>query len=203
MRTSPPTASRNPERSTLCGWYTTSPSDRITTGPRAAAARRSLERARIHPRRERILQEEARDAEELRVARVFDAVALERAEVVGVPLLAEQLFENLPVAPLAFGAEHLDELAAEIRDDRVVVEQRVVDVDRDRRRRSCWPLVPAFERMLECYLNSVILGSGVSAGPAMTAPSGLKRDRGTGNPRSAPPRSSRPGSPCACRPPTA
>ena len=60
---------------------------------------------------------------------MLDAVPLQRAEIVGVPEFAPQLLEDLPVAPVALGSERLDQVTAQIVDDRVVVEQRVVDVE--------------------------------------------------------------------------
>jgi len=75
------------------------------------------------------VDEEARDLEQARLARVGEAEALERAEVVGVPELRAQLLEELPVALLALLAEGLGEMRAEVAGNSVVVEQRVVDVE--------------------------------------------------------------------------
>ena len=44
-------------------------------------------------------------------------------------MLAPQVVEDVPVALLPFDAEQVEQMALEIGDDRVVVEQRVVDVD--------------------------------------------------------------------------
>ena len=79
--------------------------------------------------RERVVQEELRGADRLRIARPLDSKALEGAEVVGVTVLAPQLLEDGPVALLPFGAERVEQMALEVGDDRVVVEQRVVDVN--------------------------------------------------------------------------
>jgi len=75
------------------------------------------------------VDEEARDLEQARLARIGEAEALERAEVVGVPELRAQLLEELPVALLALLAEGLGEMRAEVAGNSVVVEQRVVDVE--------------------------------------------------------------------------
>jgi hypothetical protein len=75
------------------------------------------------------VHEETRYLEQARLARVGEAEALERAEVVGVPELRAQLLEELPVALLALLAEGLGEMRAEVAGNSVVVEQRVVDVE--------------------------------------------------------------------------
>ena len=131
MRTRPSTASNRPERSTLRGWNTTSPSDRMTVGPKAARCSIDVERAREEPVGERIVDQERRDGEQVRVARVLDAVALQRAEVVGVAELGAQRFEDRPVALLALGADLAREVALQVGGDAVVVEQRVVDVEQE------------------------------------------------------------------------
>jgi hypothetical protein len=94
-----------------------------------AHARDRVECARVDAVGERIVDEEARDLEQARLARVGEAEALERAEVVGVPELRAQLLEELPVALLALLAEGLGEMRAEVAGNSVVVEQRVVDVE--------------------------------------------------------------------------
>jgi hypothetical protein len=94
-----------------------------------AHARDRVECARVDAVGERIVDEEARDLEQARLARIGEAEALERAEVVGVPELRAQLLEELPVALLALLAEGLGEMRAEVAGNSVVVEQRVVDVE--------------------------------------------------------------------------
>ena len=64
----------------------------------------------------------------MRVARALDAVALQRAEVVGVAELAAKLLEDLPVAAFALAAERVAQMTPQILGDLVVVQQRVVDV---------------------------------------------------------------------------
>src|SRR5262245_46702556 len=70
-----------------------------------------------------------RDPDRVRIARALDAVALQRTEVVGVAQFRAKLLEDLPVAPLAVGPRRLQEMTPQIGDHRVVVEQRVVDVE--------------------------------------------------------------------------
>jgi hypothetical protein len=74
------------------------------------------------------VDEEARNLEQTRVARVGEPEALKRAQVVGVAELLAQLLEELPVALLAPLAERLGQVRTQVGGDRVVVEQRVVDV---------------------------------------------------------------------------
>src|SRR5205823_12257711 len=100
--------------------------------PRGALNR--VERAGEHAIRERVVQQEERGLEQPRVARVLDAVPLQRAEVVGVAELSAQLLEDLPVALGPRLAERLDQMTFQIREDGVVVEQRVVDVQQEDRR---------------------------------------------------------------------
>ncbi len=88
-----------------------------------------VERAGIEPVGKRIAHQEPRHLEHARIARVLDAVALERAEIVGVPELAAQLLEELPVAVRALLADLGGQMGAKVSGDPVVVEQRVVDIE--------------------------------------------------------------------------
>ena len=65
------------------------------------------------------------------VARVLDPVALQRAEVVAIAELEEQVLQDRPVAVARGRAELALEPAAQVGLDAVVVEQRVVDVDQE------------------------------------------------------------------------
>ena len=78
----PSTASHRPERCTLRGWNTTSPSDRMHRRPQGCEAGEHVERARVEPVGERVVDQERRRRQQVRVVRVLDAIALERAEVV-------------------------------------------------------------------------------------------------------------------------
>jgi hypothetical protein len=75
------------------------------------------------------VQQIQRDLEHVRLARALDPVALQGAEVVCITELGPKLLENFPVAPLALLTEPVGQVAPQIGDHRVVVEQRVVDVD--------------------------------------------------------------------------
>src|SRR5205823_198511 len=82
--------------------------DGDAAAPRGALNR--VERAGEHAIRERVVQQEERGLEQPRVARVLDAVPLQRAEVVGVAELSAQLLEDLPVALGPRLAERLDQM---------------------------------------------------------------------------------------------
>ena len=118
------------------GWNTTSPSERIATFAALFRVGDDVERPRVQPVHEGIVQQEDRHAEHLRIARMLDAVALERAEVVGVAELGPELLEDVPVALLAVVAEHVGHVPPEVALDRVVVEQRVVHVEQDHPQRA-------------------------------------------------------------------
>ena len=60
---------------------------------------------------------------------MLEAVALQRAEIIGIPRVAKELLEDFPVPLLAFGPQRLAQPAAKIGDDYPVVEQCIVDVE--------------------------------------------------------------------------
>ena len=62
---------------------------------------------------------------------MLDPIALQGAEIVAVPELVEQLLEDGPVAIAAGRAEFAFEVALQIGLDAVIVEQCVVDVDKE------------------------------------------------------------------------
>src|SRR5581483_2608133 len=119
--------------------------------PEAVQALEHVERLRIEPVRKRIVDQERRHGEEVWIARIGRAVALECSQVVRVPELAAKLLEELPVAFLPLRANFLREIPAEVARDAIVVDERVVDVDEedDRRRHrrrvstcpSGWPTI--------------------------------------------------------------
>jgi hypothetical protein len=80
---------------------------------------------------EGIVDEVRRNLEDVRLARALDAVALEGAEVIDVPELATQAFEDFEISLLSFGAERSIEVSLEIGDDMVVVEKGIVDVEEE------------------------------------------------------------------------
>ena len=81
--------------------------------------------------RKRVMQEEERHGDHLRIARLLDAITLQRAEIVRVSELAAQLLEDGPVAALALDAERVDQMPLQIVDDAIVVEKSIVDVDEE------------------------------------------------------------------------
>jgi len=90
-----------------------------------------LQRAREETLRERIFDQERGQREKVRVARVFQPVALERSQVVGIAQLPAQRLEQRPVALLALGADLLVQELFQVLGDPVVVEERVVDVEEE------------------------------------------------------------------------
>ena len=133
ISTRPSTAFQMPDRCTLRGWNTTSPSDRMTVGPSLPEFFEHLERIRIEPVGERIVDQELRHRKQpvRRLAVLFEvgAVALQRAEIVGIAEFLPELLEMRPVK-LAGLAELAGQVLAQIVGDAVVVEQRVVDIQK-------------------------------------------------------------------------
>ena len=78
-----------------------------------------------------VVDEEGRDREEVRIARVLDAVALQCSQVVGVAELDAQRFEDGPVSLLALDPDLADEIPLQVGGNPVVVEQRVIDVEQE------------------------------------------------------------------------
>ena len=69
--------------------------------------RDDVERARVQAGCEWIFKKEQRDAEEFGLARPLETVALQRAQVIGVPEFLAKLLEDLPVAAFALIAERV------------------------------------------------------------------------------------------------
>ena len=90
-----------------------------------------LECAVVQPRRERVLDQPLRHAEQMRVVRISGPEALQCAQIVGVAELCAEQLELVPVALLPLAAELLGQVPAEVVGNRVVVEQRVVDVEQE------------------------------------------------------------------------
>src|SRR5215469_1029318 len=60
---------------------------------------------------------------------MLQAIALERAQIVGIAQLRPQVFEELPIAQRPLGADISMQVQLQIRGDVIVVEQRVIDVE--------------------------------------------------------------------------
>ena len=75
-------------------------------GAQAARVLDHVQRVGEEPVRERVVDEERGHREQVRVARVLDAVALQRAEIVGIAEFGAQVLEERPVAVLPL-APHL------------------------------------------------------------------------------------------------
>lgn len=93
--------------------------------------RYGVECLRVEAVRERILEQEVRHRHHVRIVRVVGPVALQCAQVVGVPELGPQLLEDRPAAPLPLGADLALQMAFQIGGDPVVVEQGVIHVEQE------------------------------------------------------------------------
>src|SRR3989440_10008685 len=100
-------------------------------GSEARTARQRSQRARVEPVRKRVVDQEERYPQQLRIVEVLEAIALQRAQIVGVPELRAQLLENRPVAVAAGAAELALQVGTEIGLHGVVVEQRIVHVEQE------------------------------------------------------------------------
>src|SRR5262249_59366756 len=72
-----------------------------------------------------------RYGEEMRLARMPQAISLECAEVVRVAELGAELFENLPVLLLRCFTDCLGQMPFQIRGNAIVIEKGVVDIEQE------------------------------------------------------------------------
>src|SRR5215472_11753617 len=93
------------------------------------AVRDGVERTRIEPVGEWVIEQERGHFEDVRIARILDAVALEGAEIIRVAEFLAELLEQHPVALLPLSAKGPSQVFAQVGGDTVVVEQGVVDVE--------------------------------------------------------------------------
>jgi hypothetical protein len=116
----------------LRGWKTIGEDDRRSE---PAEMGDELESARVEAIGERVVDQEARQRQQpVRGGSApfhFGAVALQRAEVVGITELVARRVEDRPVAVGTGRAELALEMQAQLGDDSVVVEQRVVEVEQE------------------------------------------------------------------------
>jgi len=80
---------------------------------------------------EGIIHHEVRHRQQFRIAGPLDAITLQRAQIVRVSELGAQLLENFPIAPCAGFAHFIREVAFQIFRHAIIVEQRVVDVEKE------------------------------------------------------------------------
>src|SRR5262249_33436468 len=69
--------------------------------------------------------------QKLYIARVLSAVSLESADIVAIAQLGEQILKDPPIALAGGGAKGALEMVLKVLLYRVVVEQRVVDIDEE------------------------------------------------------------------------
>src|SRR5690242_6401427 len=92
-----------------------------------------VERIRKQAIGEMIVDEIRRNRQQMRIVWIFDAITLQRAEIIGVSELGAQIFENLPVTIAARRANLFFQKSAQVARHAVVVEQRVIDVKKKNR----------------------------------------------------------------------
>ena len=116
----------------------------MTVGARLRSRFSTSRASGIQPVGERVVHEEGGHRQQLDLARVLDAVALEGAEIVAIAQLREQILQDPPIAIARGDAIGPLEMVLQVLLDAVVVEQRVVDVDEeDDRMRQCHAALPA------------------------------------------------------------
>ncbi len=67
----------------------------------------------------------------MRIVRIFQAIALQRAQIVGVTELVPDRFERSPIMLGLFGAHFHFEMTPQVGRHPVVIEQRVIDVEKN------------------------------------------------------------------------
>src|SRR5262249_6083734 len=93
----------------------------------------------------RVVHEEGGHRQQLHLARMFDAEALEGADIVAIAQLGEQILQDSPIAGAGSDPIGPIEMVLQVLLDPVIVEQCVVDIDEeDDRMRQCHAaLLPA------------------------------------------------------------
>src|SRR5262245_19317610 len=80
---------------------------------------------------ERIIDQEIRNAYQMRGTRMFVPISLQSAEVIRVAQFCPQLLENVPIFLRSLGADLADEMGLQICCHSVIVQQRVVYVEQE------------------------------------------------------------------------
>ena len=96
---------------------------------RAATTRQRCQRTRIQALRERVIDQEERDQQQLRVVEVFQAVALQRPQIVGVTELIPQLLEDGPVALATRRAKLALQMLTQVVLDGIVIQEGIVHIE--------------------------------------------------------------------------
>ena len=91
----------------------------------------SFERFSTEPFGERIIEEETGELKQVEIVRIFEPVFLKRAEVIGIAEVLALLLENAPVGLRATRANLPFQKGMDIAGDAVVVEQGVIDVEKE------------------------------------------------------------------------
>ncbi len=99
--------------------------------PPATQPLEDVEGSGIEPIGEGVVHQIGGHRQELYISRVLDPIALQRAKIVAVAQIGEQLLEDRPVAVATGGAELALQMALKIGLNAVVVEQGVIDIDKE------------------------------------------------------------------------
>src|SRR5581483_2123824 len=102
----------------------------------AAAVLKDFQRLGIEPARKGIVDEEARHEQQLRLVEILQTIALQGAEIIGIPELGTQSLEQGPVTIAMRPAELPLEVPAQVILYGIVVEQCVVDIEKEHERRG-------------------------------------------------------------------
>src|ERR1700758_1682369 len=91
----------------------------------------NVERIGEEPVGEGILNQKFRNRQQVGVARILTAIALQGAQIIRIPKLGAQFFKKLPVALLAFMPDFFIEMLFEISGYSIIVEQSIVHVEQE------------------------------------------------------------------------
>jgi hypothetical protein len=90
-----------------------------------------LEGFAAEPFCKRIIEQEAGELQQVQIVRIFYPVFLEGAEVIGIAQALALLFENAPVMLRVPGADFAFQERMDVACYAVVVEQRVIDIEKE------------------------------------------------------------------------
>src|ERR1035437_9603971 len=90
-----------------------------------------IQRLRIEAVGKGIIDHEMRHGQQLRIARLLDAVTLQRAQIVGVSEFATQLLEDFPIVLFGGLTYLICEVALQVFRHAIVIEQRIVYIEKE------------------------------------------------------------------------
>src|SRR5262249_49226863 len=131
MSTRSSTARHRPERSTLRGWNTASPSERMRAGPHCCTYFTTSRAPGVQTVGEWIIDQPVRHAQHIWPMDLLHSKSLQRTEVIDVSQFAPQFFKDLPIPIASDRAICLLQVFFEISLYPIVVEERVVNVKQE------------------------------------------------------------------------